>query len=91
MHILWMYNSKHPHTWDDNLPYVKHSYNRALHSSIGHNPFHVGLGFQLLGPIDVSLHLASTEADKSTILIERIQHIQKQVHDILQQANAKYK
>jgi hypothetical protein len=37
-----MYNSKHPHTWDESLPYVQHSYNRALHSSIGHNPFKWG-------------------------------------------------
>ena len=27
MHILCMYNSKHPHTWDESLPYVQHSYN----------------------------------------------------------------
>jgi len=39
-----MYNSKHPHTWDDSLPYVQHSYNRSLGSSIGHNPFQVWLG-----------------------------------------------
>jgi hypothetical protein len=33
VHILGMYNSKHPHTWDESLPYVQHSYNWALHSS----------------------------------------------------------
>jgi hypothetical protein len=92
MHILRMYNSKHPHTWDESLPYVQHSYNRALHSSIGHNPFQVGLGFQPLDPIDVALPLAvtstdssptPTEADKATRFIERIQHICQQVQDIL--------
>jgi hypothetical protein len=25
MHILHMYNSKHPHTWEEILPYVQHS------------------------------------------------------------------
>ena len=50
-----MYNSKHPRTWDETLPYVQHSYNQALHSSTDHSPFQVGLGFQPLGPIDVSL------------------------------------
>eukprot|EP00253_Pinus_taeda_P027399 PITA_27399 len=40
--ILHMYNSKHPRTWDKSLPYVQHSYNRALHNSTGHNPFQVG-------------------------------------------------
>jgi hypothetical protein len=80
MHILCMYNSKNPHTWDESLPYVHHIYNRALHSSTNHSPFQVGLGFQPLGQIDVSLtlavtstdsSLAPTEADKATRFIEQ--------------------
>jgi hypothetical protein len=63
VHILHMYNSKHPRTWDESLPYVQHSYNRALHSSTGHNPFQVGLGFQPLGPIYVALPLVVTSTD----------------------------
>jgi hypothetical protein len=48
--------------------------------------FQVGLGFQSLGPIYVSLPLvvtptdsspAPTEADKATQFIERIQHIRQ--------------
>jgi hypothetical protein len=100
VHILRMYNSKNPHTWDESLPYVHHSYNRALHSSTSHSPFQVGLGFQPLGPIDVALPLAVTstdsspapiEADKATRFIEQIQHIRQQVQDILQKSNDKYK
>jgi hypothetical protein len=84
VHILRMYNSKHPHTWDEILPYVQYSYNRSLHSSTGHSPFQVGLGFQPLGPIDVAppLVVTSTDSsptptkdDKATQLIEKIQHI----------------
>jgi hypothetical protein len=84
VHILHMYNSKHPHTWDESLPYVQNIYNRSLHSSTDHNPFQVGLGFQPLGPIDVALPLAvtstdsssaPTEAEKSILFIEKIQHI----------------
>jgi hypothetical protein len=84
VHIPHMYNSKHPRTWDESLPYVQHSYNRSLHSSTGHNPFQVGLGFQPLGPIDVTLLLVvtsvvsyptPTEDEKSTRFIERIHHI----------------
>jgi hypothetical protein len=80
--------------------YPSHSYNRALHSSTGHSPFQVGLGFQPLGHIDVALPLAvtstnssptPTEADKDTYFIERIQHIFQKVHDILQKSNDKYK
>ena len=73
--------SKHTCTWDDSLPYVQHSYNRAIHSSTSHNPFQVGMGFQPLGPIDVALPLtstqvesshANTEADKATRFIQNI-------------------
>jgi hypothetical protein len=65
MHILCMYNSKNPCTWDESLPYVHHIYNRSIHSSTGHNPFQVGLGFQPLGPMDVALPLAATQEDSS--------------------------
>ena len=70
VHILHIYNSKHPCTWDDNLPYVQHSYNRSIHISPRHIPFQVGLGFQPLGPIDVALPLASTQAESSHANIE---------------------
>jgi hypothetical protein len=92
VHILRMYKSKHTHTWNESLPYVQHSYNRALHSSTSHSPFQVGLGFQLLGPIDVALPLATTqtnsshvqsETDKATKFIEWIQHICQQVYEVL--------
>jgi hypothetical protein len=39
VHILRMYNSKHPRTWDESLPYVQHSYNRALCRFTDHSPF----------------------------------------------------
>jgi hypothetical protein len=92
VHILRMYNSKHPCTWDEILPYVQHSYNRSLHNSIGHNPFQVCLGFQPLAPIDVALPIAATQeesshaqtkVDRETKFVECIQHIQQQVHDIV--------
>jgi hypothetical protein len=95
-----MYNSKHPRTWDESLPYVQHSYNQALHSSTDHNPFQAGLGFQPLGPIDVVLPLVitstdssfvPTEVDKANRFIEWIQHICQQVQDILHKSNDKYK
>jgi hypothetical protein len=88
VHILRMYNSKNPRTWDESLPYVHRSYNRALHSSTNHSPFQVGLGFQPLGPIDVALPLVVTmtnssttpiEAEKTTWFIEWTQHIHQQV------------
>jgi hypothetical protein len=90
MHILCMYKSNYPRTWDESLPYVYNSYIRALDSSIGHSPFQVGLGFQPSGSIDVALPLAvtstnsspaPTKADKATRFIEWIQHICQQVQE----------
>ena len=84
VHIFHMYNSKNPRTWDASLPYVQHSYNRALHSSTNHSPFQVGLGFQPLCPIDVAMPFADTQVDsahvkyevsKANRCIEHIQHI----------------
>jgi hypothetical protein len=100
VHIFLMYKSKHLCTWDESLPYDQHNYNRALHSSTGHIPFQVGLGFQPLGPIDIALPLVTTQIDSSHVhsetakftgFIEWIQHIRQHVHEILQKANAKYK
>jgi hypothetical protein len=95
-----MYNSKHPCTWDESLPYVQDSYNQALHNSTNHNPFHVGLGFQPLCPIDIAMSFVATQADsthvqsevaKANNFIECIQHIHQQFHDIFDRTNAKYK
>jgi hypothetical protein len=81
VHIMCMYNSKHPEIWDESLPYVQHSCNRALYSSTSHSPFQVGLGFQLLCPIDVAMPFAATraysthvqsEVNKANNFIERI-------------------
>jgi hypothetical protein len=56
---------------------IKPSYNKALHSFIGHNPFQACLGLQPLAPTDIALHVASspTESshDQEAILVERIQ------------------
>jgi len=70
VHILRMYNSKHPHTWDESLPYVQHNYNRAMHSSIGHNPFQACLGFHPLDPIDIALPIAYTQEESTHTKIE---------------------
>ena len=70
VHILRMYNSKHPCTWDESLPYVQHSYNWALHNSTNHIPFQVGFGFQPLCPINVAMSFAATQADSAHIQSE---------------------
>ena len=97
VHILKMYNLQ---TWDEIIPYVQQSHNKTLQNSISHNPFQVWPGFHPLAPTDVALPIPSKheesldshdEVDKVTKIIERIHHIQQQVHDILQKSNVKYK
>jgi hypothetical protein len=51
-------------------PYVQHSYNRSLQSSINHNPFQVCPSFQQLAPIDVALSIVSTQEESSHAQIE---------------------
>jgi hypothetical protein len=67
IHILRMYNSKHPRTWDESLPYVQNSYNRALHISTSHSPFQVGLIFQPLCPIDIAMPFVATQEDSAHV------------------------
>lgn len=92
MHILCMYNSKHPCTWYQSLPYVQHGYNRAFDNSTGNNLYQMCLVFQPLGPVDVALPLATIQietvhvqfkAHKATNFTERIQYICQQVHNML--------
>lgn len=65
-----------------------------------HSPFQDMLGFHPLCLIYVAIPFEAThaysahvhsEADRDNNLIEHIQHIHQQVHDILDKANAKYK
>jgi hypothetical protein len=60
VHILRMYNSKHPRTWDEILPYVQNNY----------SPFQVGLGFQPLCPIDIAMPFVATQEDSSHVQSE---------------------
>ena len=65
VHALRIYNSSHPKTWDESLPYIHHSYNRAMHHSIGVSPFEACMGFLLRSPIDLQLTISSSTASSS--------------------------
>lgn len=70
VHILHMYKSKYPCTWDKSLPYVQQNYNRAFHNSTSHSSFSVELGFQPLCPIDVVIPFAAPHADSAHVVSE---------------------
>ena len=81
--ILHMYHSKHPCTWDESLPYVKHIYNKVIHISIGHIPFEVFLGYPPLVPINVLIPIMQPnlvpyldkEKDEAIKIIDKIHYL----------------
>ena len=44
VHLLRGYCNKHPKLWDDQIQYVQHAYNQALHSSTKSSPFETCFG-----------------------------------------------
>jgi hypothetical protein len=53
VHFLRGYCSKHPKLWDDQIPYIQHDYNQALHSSTHCSPFETCFGFFPMVPLDL--------------------------------------
>ena len=53
VHLLRGYNKRHPKTWDGNLIYIQHSYNRAVHTFISKSPFETFFGYFPPSPLDV--------------------------------------
>ena len=39
VHMLRGYNSRHPKIWDESLPYLQFTFNRAIYGSSGKSPF----------------------------------------------------
>jgi len=81
VHALRIYNSSHPKTWDESLPYIHHSYNRAMHCSIGVSPFEVCMGFLPRSPIDLQLTILTSTGSTSEHHVHEndkqiIEHIQ---------------
>lgn len=54
MQLLRRYDQKHSKTWDENLIYIEHSYNRDIHTSTGRSPFETFFGYLLPSPLDIS-------------------------------------
>jgi hypothetical protein len=45
--------SKHSKTWDKNLIYIQHSYNKAVHTSTGKSPFETCFEYSSPSPLEV--------------------------------------
>jgi hypothetical protein len=45
VHVLRGYNQKHLNTWDENMIYIQHSYNKVVHTSTSKSPFETCFGY----------------------------------------------
>jgi hypothetical protein len=89
---------KHPNAWDENLIYIQHSYNRAIHTSTGKSPFETCFGYLPLSPLDVVYgHQGGVREDitgealKAKKFVEKIRQIHLQVRETLKKSKKKYK
>jgi hypothetical protein len=54
--------NQHMNTWDENMIYIQHSYNRPVHISIGKSPYESFFAYLVPLPLDVFL-CKSTRSD----------------------------
>ena len=52
VHLLRGYCGKYPKRWDEQLHYIQHAYNRAIHSSTKRSPFETCFGYLPKSPLD---------------------------------------
>jgi hypothetical protein len=96
VHFLRGYCSKHPKLWDDQIPYIQHAYNRALHSSTQCSPFETCFGYFPKVPLDLMYgkDVDSNEErneDRAHKFIQRIQQVHQAVREQLEKSQAQYK
>jgi hypothetical protein len=97
--LLRGYNQKHSKTWDENLVYIQHSYNRAVHTSTGKSPFETCFGYFPPSPLDIAYGATRRSEGRSykgdalrdKNFIEKIRKIHLQVQETLQKSQEKYK
>jgi hypothetical protein len=53
VNILRGYNQNHLNTWDENLIYIQHSYNKEVHTSTSKSAFENFFGYLSPSPLDV--------------------------------------
>jgi hypothetical protein len=53
VHLLRGYNQNHPKTCKENVIYIQHSYNRAIHISTNNSPLETYFGYLTPSPLDV--------------------------------------
>jgi abortive infection bacteriophage resistance protein len=83
--LLRGYCSKHPKLWDEQLQYIQHAYNHAVHSSTKRSPFETCFGYLPKTPMDFSFGKDAVDghhdADKYLKFIQRIQAVQQAIQE----------
>ena len=90
------YCNKHPKLWDEQIQYVQHAYNRAMHSSTQSSPFETCFGYLPKTPLDLTYgrevdSSASKDEYKARRFIQRVQQVHQAVQEQLEKSQAKYK
>ena len=86
VHLLRGYCNKHPKLWDEQIQYVQHAYNRAMHSSTQSSPFETCFGYFPKTPLDLTYgrevdSSASKDEDKARRFIQRVQQVHQAVQE----------
>ena len=96
VHLLQGYCSKHPKLWDEQLHYMQHVYNRAIHSSTKRSPFETCFGYLPKYPLEFIFNKDSIVNEnlnevKAMNFIDRIQLVHQAVQEQLEKSQGKYK
>ncbi|CAL2237234.1 unnamed protein product [Prunus armeniaca] len=99
VHLLRGYNSKHPKTWDESLPYLQFAFNRAIHGSTLKSPFEVCLGYLPQSPFDLAFTMSDQplcgkeeeEHIRANKFLERVRKIHTEVEAQLKRSQQRYK
>jgi hypothetical protein len=96
VHFLRGYCSKHPELWDDQIHYIQHAYNRALHSFTQCSSFETCFGYLPKVPLDLMYgkDVDSNEERneyRARKFIQRIQQVHQAVREQLKKCQARYK
>jgi hypothetical protein len=95
--LLRGYNNKHPKTWDEQLIYIQHSYNRAIHSSTNKSPFQTCFGYLPPSKFDIVYgkwkeeEKLQGEEKKESTFVDKIEHIHLSVQEKLKKSKTLYK
>lgn len=65
IHLLHGYCGKNPKLWDEKLPYVKHAYNKAMHSSTQSSLFETCFGYFTNYPLDMAFEKDEYSSEKT--------------------------